>query len=284
LLEGLGVAPFYRRKQMTDWFAQPLTTLAFAWRVERRDGITLGFTSHDRDLNIDSLIHRAAPGMLPSAIERSDGLDADDVQLSAALTSDAFTDADLMAGRWDGAALTLSAVDWTAPNVAPVVLLTGEFGEVEIKDGGFAVGLRGPTAVLEAAVVEETSPECRAQLGDRRCRVDLSGRRASAVVVSVVDSVVTLASPLANGDFAYGSLRWLTGANAGLESRVVANAGASVTLRDVPAFAGVAGTRVELVEGCDKRFATCVGRFGNAVNFRGEPHLPGNDLLTRYGD
>jgi uncharacterized phage protein (TIGR02218 family) len=269
---------------MTDWFAQPLTTLAFAWRVERRDGVTLGFTSHDRDLTIDGLVHRAAPGMLPSAIERSDGLDADDVQLSAALTSDAFTDADLMAGRWDGAALTLSAVDWTAPDIAPVVLLTGEFGEVEINDGGFAVGLRGPTSVLDAAVVEETSPECRAQLGDRRCRVDLSGRRVSAVVVSVTDSVVTLTSPLADGDFAYGSLRWLTGANAGHESRVVANAGATVTLRDVPAFAVGAGTRVELMQGCDKRFATCVGRFGNAKNFRGEPHLPGNDLLTRYGD
>jgi uncharacterized phage protein (TIGR02218 family) len=57
-----------------------------------------------------------------------------------------------------------------------------------------------------------------------------------------------------------------------------------VTLRDVPAFVVAAGTRVEMTEGCDKRFATCIGRFGNAVNFRGEPHLPGNDLLTRYGD
>jgi uncharacterized phage protein (TIGR02218 family) len=96
--------------------------------------------------------------------------------------------------------------------------------------------------------------------------------------------VLTLSAGGGDGLFAYGTLRWLTGANAGLESRVVANAGTSVTLRDVPAFAVTAGTRVEMVEGCDKRFATCIGRFGNAVNFRGEPHLPGNDLLTRYGD
>jgi uncharacterized protein len=32
----------------------------------------------------------------------------------------------------------------------------------------------------------------------------------------------------------------------------------------------------------DQRFSTCVSRFANALNFRGEPHLPGNDLLTRY--
>jgi len=269
---------------MTDWFAQPLTTLAFCWRVERRDGVALGFTSHDRDLVIGGLVHRSAPGMLPSAIARSDGLEADDVQLSAALTSEAFTESDLIAGRWDGAGLTLSAVDWTAPDVAPVMLLRGELGEVEIRDNGFAVGLRGASAVLDAAVVEATSPECRAQLGDARCRVDLAGRRVVREVVSVVGAEVTLSGALADGDFAWGSLRWLTGANAGLESRVVRNAGATVTLREVPAFTVAAGVRVELVEGCDKRFATCTGRFANAENFRGEPHLPGNDLLTRYGD
>jgi uncharacterized phage protein (TIGR02218 family) len=43
-----------------------------------------------------------------------------------------------------------------------------------------------------------------------------------------------------------------------------------------------AGVRVRLTEGCDKRFETCRVRFANSVNFRGEPHLPGNDLLTRY--
>ena len=30
--------------------------------------------------------------------------------------------------------------------------------------------------------------------------------------------------------------------------------------------------------GCDKRFATCRDRFGNIANFRGFPHMPGNDF------
>jgi uncharacterized phage protein (TIGR02218 family) len=42
------------------------------------------------------------------------------------------------------------------------------------------------------------------------------------------------------------------------------------------------GARVELFEGCDKTIGTCAQRFNNAVNFRGEPYLPGNDALTRY--
>ncbi|MES2493491.1 MAG: phage BR0599 family protein [Pseudomonadota bacterium] len=43
-----------------------------------------------------------------------------------------------------------------------------------------------------------------------------------------------------------------------------------------------AGIRVSLREGCDRTIATCSNRFGNGVNFRGEPYLPGNDLITRY--
>ena len=42
------------------------------------------------------------------------------------------------------------------------------------------------------------------------------------------------------------------------------------------------GLRVLLREGCDRTVATCAARFGNAVNFQGEPFLPGNDMLAQY--
>jgi hypothetical protein len=40
---------------------------------------------------------------------------------------------------------------------------------------------------------------------------------------------------------------------------------------------------LRLWQGCDKRLVTCSQRFANAVNFRGEPHVPGGDILTRFG-
>jgi hypothetical protein len=33
-------------------------------------------------------------------------------------------------------------------------------------------------------------------------------------------------------------------------------------------------------ERCDKRWETCTGRFGNGLNFRGFPDVPGDDFLT----
>ncbi len=77
---------------MTDWFKADLSSLAFCWRLDRRDGVVLGFTSHDRDLAFGGLLYRAAPGMVPSAIERRDSLDAGTVDLSGALTSSLITE------------------------------------------------------------------------------------------------------------------------------------------------------------------------------------------------
>lgn len=269
---------------MTDWYARDLTTLAFLWRIERSDGVALGFTSHDRDIVQGELVFGAAPGMLPSSVRLSDGLDADDVDLAGALTSDALTEDDLRAGRWDGARLTLSAVDWSDAAAAPVAIVRGTFGSIGLKDGRFSVALRGVAAVLDRPVAEETSPSCRAMLGDRRCRVDLAGRRRDATVIAVAGNRVTLALPPAtDGAHDFGTLRWRDGANARLTARMLQSAGAVLTLDTAPVFSVVVPVEVELIEGCDRQFETCGSRFGNAINFRGEPHLPGNDLLTRYG-
>ncbi|HEX8262599.1 MAG TPA: DUF2163 domain-containing protein [Allosphingosinicella sp.] len=269
---------------MTGFVQRALTTVAFCWRVERRDGVCLGFTSHDRDLEIGGLVYRAAPGMLPSAVSVSDGFDASTLDVAGALTSDSIGEADLAAGRWDRAAVALFLVDWEDPDGERVPLVRGELGDVATKANGFEAELRGPTGLLERAVVEQTSPECRAELGDRRCRADMAGRvRMTRVTATPAENVVVVADASNSpGAYAFGRLRWLGGANSGLESAIAASDGPSLTLQEPPPFAIAEGDRVEISEGCDKSFATCAARFANAENFRGEPHLPGMDLLTRY--
>lgn len=261
-----------------------LTTLAFCWRLERRDGVCLGFTTHDRELAIDGLAYRAVPGMLPSSITLSDGFELDSLDVAGALTSEAITEEDLAAGRWDGASVTLFIVDWEAPEGARLPLARGELGDVSLKGFGFEAELRGPTAMLDAPVVEQTSPECRAELGDKRCRIDMAARvRVTRLTAVLSETVVEVAdAAVETNAYAYGRLRWITGANSGLESALLSSAGVRLTLREETRYGPAAGDLIEIQEGCDKSFATCANRFGNAANFRGEPHLPGIDLLTRY--
>ena len=265
-----------------DWLREELTTLAFCWRVERTDGVAIGLTSHDRDLLVDGLVHRASPGMTPSAIRREAGLDADTSDVAGALSAAAIGEADLLAGRWDGARVALFAVDWTDA-ARRVALGEGTIRAVELGDDGFTAELRGPTAALDRAVVEETSPECRAELGDRRCRVPMAGRRRLARVVAGDGAALTLDAVEPEADaYGNGRLLWLDGANAGLEGAVARSAGPTLRLRAPPAFAVAPGTLVEVTHGCGKSLEECRARFGNGSNFRGEPFLPGMDLLTRY--
>jgi len=92
---------------------------------------------------------------------------------------------------------------------------------------------------------------------------------------------VDATEPAANA-YGAGRLRWLSGPLCGLDAVIARSSGATLTLRQAPRALITADTRVEIIEGCDKTIATCSARFGNAVNFRGEPYLPGIDLLTRY--
>jgi len=269
---GLAAAP--------GWLREELVTLAWCWRLSRRDGVTIGLTSHDRDLFLDGLVYRAAPGMTPSAIETRDSLDAATMEIEGAIASDAIAARDLDAGRWDGAKLELFLTDWTAPGAAPVTVARGFLGTITRRGAGFSAELRGVTQLLDGPVCPATSPSCRAMLGDAACRVDLAPLTHMRRVIAVAGRVVTLDA--ATPHMASGELLWVEGGNCGLASPVIAAEGAQLHLAEAPVFAPDAPVRVRLTEGCDKQLGTCRDRFANAVNFRGEAHLPGNDLLTRY--
>jgi uncharacterized phage protein (TIGR02218 family) len=258
-----------------------LTSVALCWRLERTDGAGIGLTSHDETMWIDGAVYEPTPGIMPASITRKLGLDAGSGEVTGALSSDALDDADLALGRWDGAGVQLTAVDWTDSTADSIQLLAGEIGSVSIDGNSFTAELQGAAAKLDNAVCPSTSAECRAEFGDKQCRVDLAGRTISATVVQCAAGALTLDQTV-DERFVLGRVRYMSGANCGLTSVILSVSSSGVQLRDLPRAAVEVGCRVELREGCDKRFTTCVSRFANAVNFRGEPHLPGNDLLTRY--
>jgi uncharacterized phage protein (TIGR02218 family) len=219
--------------------------------------------------------------MTPAAVTRSLGLEPHSAEVAGALSSEALDEDDLSLGRWDGARVRLTVVDWQAPDASAIQLMAGEIGSVSIDGESFSADLNGAAVALQGPVCPATSSECRAEFGDKRCRVDLAGRTTVAHVLSSDGGSLTL-DVAVDDRFVLGRLRYLSGGNCGLSTVVLSATGSVVQVRDLPRATVETGCRIELREGCDKRFETCVSRFDNAANFRGEPHLPGNDLLTRY--
>ena len=264
------------------FFRDELESVAIFWRVARKDGITLGFTSHDRDLEFDGLSHKAAPGMLPSAIRRTAGLELDSAEVRGALSHEAITAQDLTLGRYDGARIMIGLVDWQSLERSS--LYHGMIGDVSTDSGAFEADLRSAKADLDTDLVPRTSPTCRARFCGPGCTLSAVRFTHEGVLTGfdrLTSRLVFEGGPPVD-NMLYGHLRWIDGPHAGLEMRVM-DAGIEGILPDTePSDDLEVGARALLREGCDHTISTCEARFANSVNFQGEPFLPGNDAVLRY--
>ncbi len=267
-----------------DILAKPVTALAYGWRLERRDGVTLGFTSHDREVIVAGQLLQAAPGIEPTSIVEKMGFEIGGLDVRGALTATAINAKDLKAGRWDDAALSIFSFDWNDLDAPVQHLAEGRLGTVSWVGDKFETVFNGAAALLDRPVAPVTSPTCRAAFCDADCGLNRMRFVREQTVVAMQANMLSFASPanLPIDAFASGSLRWLDGQNCGLVSRILGNAANTAMLIEPPPMPVVLPAQVELFQGCEKTSADCRDRYSNMVNFRGEPHLPGNDLLTRY--
>lgn len=268
---------------LASQLAEGVTTHCHGWRVTRRDGLVQGFTDHDRDLIVAGVTFRAGAGITASESVSAQGLGVTGLEVSGALSDVSLTEADLAAGRYDGARIDLLLIDWSNPT-AHMLLRTGTIGEVRREGGAFLAELRGPADALNQTRGRVLGALCDADFGDARCGLDITipSRRAVTTVAAVEGALALTLNGLdayADGVFTDGRLTFTSGANTGFATEVKAQSGARVQLWQRPPEAVAAGDGVHLTLGCDKRFSTCQSRFGNALNFRGFPHMPGNDFV-----
>jgi len=270
--------------------AGTVTTLCWCWKVARTDGVTLGFTDHDRPLSFDGLTYEAATGSVATEIASSLGLAVDNLDVEGALSSGAVTDADIAAGRYDGARIEVWRVNW-ADTSQRVLMRAGAIGEVTHGELGFTAELRGLANVLDQTVGRTYQRTCDAVVGDNRCDVDLDAGayKGAGAVTAVADNRVVTTDALAGFDdgwFRFGRLTWVTGANAGTSAEVRAHhaidGGATLTLWQRAPLPIAAGDTFIVTAGCDKTVQTCKAKFDNVLNFRGFPHMPGNDRAFSY--
>jgi uncharacterized phage protein (TIGR02218 family) len=262
------------------------TTLATLWRVQRRDGLVFTFTDHDRDILYGGELYLAALGYQRAAIATGATLAVDETELLGLLDSAALDPAELRAGLWDHAEVRIFAVNYQNLADGELKLRRGRLGEVIARDdGSFSAELRGLAQPLQAVIGAVYQPECRADLGDSRCKVNLAhgaGWTQQATVEAVTDSTTLVLADDGIGAFADsyfegGVAIWQSGANAGVAREVLAwnQAGRVLSLFAPPPVAPTVGEVLHLQPGCDKRKATCQGVFDNYLNFRGEPFVPG---------
>ena len=267
-----------------------VTTLCHCWRVTLADGTVMGFTDHDRTLIVDGGTFAPESGLTASEARQAEGMAVAAMEVLGALSSEAITEADIVDGRYDGARVETLLVNWAEPAQFAGVAVAW-IARVTRRDGQFVAELENAAREFDIVHGRYLSRNCDARLGDARCGVDLDqpGFRGMGEVVAVEGEDGVVASGLgdfADDWFAAGRLTWTSGAKAGRSERVAgsraATGGTRVSYWTSTVTRPAIGDTFEIVTGCDKSFGTCRSKFGNALNFRGFPHLPGNDSAYAY--
>ncbi len=275
---------------LTEHLASGATTLCWCWRLTRRDGRQLGFTDHDRPLTFEETTFEAASGFTASDIKEAVGLGVDNLEVESALSSGRLEEGDLASGLYDDAAVEIYRVNWQSPQQR-VLMRKGSLGEVRRAGSSFAAEIRGLAHYLQQPTGRLFQFSCDADLGDRRCKIDLMapawrGQGAVTAVTGDRQFQISGITSFAGGWFSGGLATFTSGANAALDFEVkIHTAGAQGAWLEVwqaPLKPVQPGDRITVVAGCDKQPSTCTQKFRNFINFRGFPHLPGNDFLTSF--
>lgn len=267
-------------------------------KLTRPDGAVFGMTSDNVSATIDGVVYDAENGIDVSAIATSEGLGVDNLELSTLDDGTLFTRAAVLGGVWQRTAFLLSRYDKSDIDAGLEPLLAGTFGNIEFKSGSIVVELRGLQQYLQQSVGNVTTRACRAHFADYPAPNGNNLCRLTAATYTVTATVSAVASKrdftsadlwvLAPVDDFYGEglLTWTTGANTGMSAKVKAYVSAgAITLMLQAIDTIVIGDEFSIIAGCRKRRdEDCGTKFGNALNFQGEPDLPGIDHLTANAD
>lgn len=267
------------------------TTICNCWQIARLDGVVLGFTDHDRDLEFEGVAHEAVTGFQSSMIEESLGLSPDAQDILGALSSASISEVDIENNLYDGAKLKQFIVNWQSPSQR-VLMRTLLLDEISRQDGVFKASVKSLSAELDQTNMRRFQKRCSADLGDTNCKIDLASNYSKiATVEKISNSTVQTSLPeqYPQSWFNGGKLKFLSGANEGTILEIAkhfkldheSNHFSLEFWTSAPQEVSI-GDSILITPGCDKSFTTCLEKFSNHTNFRGFPHMPDAEFAMSY--
>lgn len=257
------------------------SSLVLSLTLQRSDGAGYALSNHDCSLDLSGNViephgevvieeSRITDAMIDSALELS----------TSCKVAEALTRSVQSEERSGQIVARVEVLDWTN-NADPRFICEGALGNTEDDNHKLRVNVRvTPQSLLESACIQ-TSPQCRARLGEQLCRIDMRGRHERIRITGQEGGWLST-DRQALQPFLYGELRWISGPHSSEVAQVVDVQDGRLRLHRPPTSISQGGDTAILSEGCDRTRTTCSERFGNVLNFRGEPDLPGTDRLLRY--
>lgn len=153
-----------------------VTTLAHLFKIIKKSGEEVLVTSHDRNIRVGNDIYHATSGIAPVA-QMMNTIDTggNTSEIRGLLGDTDITEFDIDARNFSGARVERYMVDWANPDKIHILESVYFIGKISRGNKGkFSIELLSNEGYYENPLTERTSYYCRAELGDRRCGINLS--------------------------------------------------------------------------------------------------------------
>lgn len=292
------VGNHYLREAQIEALRHRVTwTLAHIWKVERTDGVTSRFASHDKWIPFARELYRPV-GPTVSDLEQSEAGGESDFELVGFLSAESILASDIHAGRYDGCKVTHYVIDWMRPWMwfRKHVWWVKEINE---SGGVFQAQVQGVERFLSIPVGRVYERECEKTYGSLEC-----GATPRVLFGAVVEAVAAPSSQILglphksmamrftaaswgwspairDGLLSVGKVRWTSGPNKGTEQTIAEHVGREVALEIEAPFPIKPGDVAAIYSGCDGSAAACENDNNNLINFGGQRFMPSTEDLFK---
>lgn len=242
------------------------------WLLTLRNGIQIGFHDHDTDITIDGTIYHAHSCEI-SAMAQGMYNHKEAFEFQGILSHDKIKLKDVMEGLYDDATIEVFMLDLLNKK-RKIWHKKGFIREIAIRNNKITANVYDLSAFLECKVGDLYAENCRATFGDYRCRA-----RDIFSIEAYIENVLTAQSFVIDQQiddpniYANGSVSFTT-ANTAVKSGIYMIKHKTIEVIMPLSITLCKGDKIIISSGCDKRFTTCSETYNNAINFRGEPHIP----------
>lgn len=156
-----------------------VTKMAWCFKLKRRDGVILGVTSFNSDLEFDlgdgdgTVTYHSDGGVVIRTDRQRATLAVDSMDVDALFESALVSEVDLRAGIYDAAEIELFEVRWDNVSDGRLWHKRSYFGEITLKDNDYAFEARGMEQRYAQNICDVYQSICRAKFGDARCRAPI---------------------------------------------------------------------------------------------------------------
>jgi uncharacterized phage protein (TIGR02218 family) len=264
------------------------TNMVRCFKIKPKDGDTLAFTEYHAELKIGDIVYKPQCNFEEGDELRAfSDITSNSYGVIAAFDNVGIRKNEIFLGKFDSARVDIFMVDCEHLEYGSVSIVSGFVDSVEISGERVYFSVAGIMSVLEKTMGSVYSPLCRAKFCDRKCGLTIQsyshhGEIASVTGDSEFHSEVSAIKDKDRDYFRYGFVTFTEGKNVSISIEVKQSYLGNIVLNVPPPSAMGVGDQFTLVTGCDKKFSSCIEKFGNAVNFRGEPNLPRTTKVYKF--